>query len=110
MVTQTAPNGAAAPAAGGQPLGKNVVARLEGQILTLTVDLAQNFGLSGSGKSTIIATASGNVLIPGTNARLGLTRTASAKHTCRTCFTAPPAISRSEPSRVQNRAVKLRVG
>ena len=55
-----------------QPLGKNVVGKIEGDLLILTIDLTQNFGSSSSGKSTIIATTSGNVAIPGTNAQLGL--------------------------------------
>ena len=55
-----------------QPLGKNVVGQIEGDLLILTIDLTQNFGPSSSGKSTIIATTSGNVAIPGTNAKLGL--------------------------------------
>ena len=54
------------------PLGKNVLVKIEGDLLILTIDLTQNFGPSSSGKSTIIATTSGNVAIPGTDAKLGL--------------------------------------
>ena len=52
---------------------KNVRTRIEGDILTITIDLSKSFGLSGSGKSEIIATTAGNMTIPGTNdIKLGL--------------------------------------
>ena len=44
---------------------KNVEMTVEGNILTIKVDLAQEFGVSSSGKSLIIATTEGNVSIPG---------------------------------------------
>jgi hypothetical protein len=70
-MANTSHNGpATVPAA--QPLGKNVLGKIEGDRLILTIDLTQNFGPSSSGKSTIIATTSGNVAIPGTDAKLGL--------------------------------------
>ncbi|TET38448.1 MAG: hypothetical protein E3J72_02865 [Planctomycetota bacterium] len=43
---------------------KNVEMKIEGDILTITVDLAKDFGPSKSGKTTIIATTSGNVSLP----------------------------------------------
>ena len=70
-MTNTSHNGETTLPAG-QPLGKNVVGKIEGDLLILTIDLTQNFGPSSSGKSTIIATTSGNVAIPGTSAKLGL--------------------------------------
>ena len=44
---------------------KNVEMRIDGTILTITVDLAKEFGPSASGKTTIVATTEGNVSIPG---------------------------------------------
>ena len=44
---------------------KNVVMKVEGNTLTITVDLSKEFGLSSSGKTTIIATTEGNVSIEG---------------------------------------------
>lgn len=44
---------------------KNVTAKLEGNILTLTVDVTQSFGKSASGKNIIIASSEGNVTLEG---------------------------------------------
>jgi len=55
-------------------LGKNIVAKINGETLTLTVNLAKNLGPSNSGKSLLIATTRGNRIIPGhKKMRLGLT-------------------------------------
>ena len=43
---------------------KNVEMSLEGNILTIKVDLAKDFGPSASGKTIIIASTEGNVTIP----------------------------------------------
>ena len=43
---------------------KNVEMSLEGNILTIKVDLAKEFGPSASGKTIIIASTEGNVTIP----------------------------------------------
>ena len=43
---------------------KNVDMTVEGNILTIKVDLAQEFGPSSSGKTIIIASTEGNVSIP----------------------------------------------
>ncbi|WP_447969746.1 hypothetical protein [Nitrospira sp. M1] len=43
---------------------KNVDMKVEGNTLTITVDLSKDFGPSSSGKTTIIATTEGNVSIP----------------------------------------------
>ena len=43
---------------------KNVDMKVEGQTLTITVDLSKDFGESSSGKSIIIATTEGNVSLP----------------------------------------------
>ena len=39
---------------------RNVSAKVEGRILTLTIDLDASFGRSASGKSTIVASTGGN--------------------------------------------------
>ena len=44
---------------------KNVDMKLNGNILTITVDLSKEFGLSSSGKSLIIASTEGNVSVEG---------------------------------------------
>ncbi len=44
---------------------KNIEAKVQGDKLVITVDLTKNFGLSGSGKSIIIASTEGNVPVPG---------------------------------------------
>lgn len=38
--------------------------KLNGNILTITVDITKEFGMSSSGKSLIIASTEGNVSIP----------------------------------------------
>lgn len=50
---------------------KNVKATLEGDILTLVVDLSKSHGPSKSGKTTVIATTSGNQVIIGSK-KVGL--------------------------------------
>ena len=42
---------------------KNVKLVRDGDILTITVDLNEDFGLSASGKSRIIASTEGNALV-----------------------------------------------
>jgi hypothetical protein len=44
--------------------GKNVSVEVKGNDLIIKVDLSKNFGLSKAGKSTIIATTSGNKMLP----------------------------------------------
>ena len=51
---------------------KNVEMKVEGTIVTITVDLSKDFGPSSSGKTTIIATTEGNVTIPGREEKIGL--------------------------------------
>ena len=43
---------------------KNVEMKLEGDILTMKVDVTKEFGPSASGKTIIIATTEGNIPIP----------------------------------------------
>ncbi len=44
---------------------KNVDLNLEGNILTIKVDISKDFGPSASGKSTTIASTEGNKSLPG---------------------------------------------
>jgi len=43
---------------------KNCVMKLNGDILTITVDISKEFGVSSSGKSIIIGSTEGNVPVP----------------------------------------------
>lgn len=43
---------------------KNCEMKLNGNILTITVDVSKDFGKSSSGKSVIIASTEGNITIP----------------------------------------------
>ena len=43
---------------------KNCDMKLTGNILTITVDIAKDFGKSASGKSIIIASTEGNISVP----------------------------------------------
>jgi len=54
------------------PIGKNIVATLTGNKLTLEIDLSKEFGPSKSGKTTVIASTNGNRPIIGSNAVIGL--------------------------------------
>ena len=51
---------------------KNVNMKVEGNILTITIDLSKDFGPSSSGKTTIIATTEGNVPVPSRDEKIGL--------------------------------------
>jgi len=51
---------------------KNIEMTTTGNILTITIDLSQDFGKSGSGKSIIIASSEGNQSIPGTDCKIRL--------------------------------------
>ncbi|MBF0518384.1 MAG: hypothetical protein HQK92_01520 [Nitrospirae bacterium] len=44
---------------------KNVEMSLSGNILTIKVDISKEFGLSSSGKTTIIASTEGNQSVDG---------------------------------------------
>lgn len=54
-----------------EQVGKNVEYTVEGNILTVRIDLAKDFGPSASGKTRIIATTAGNVALPG-GAKVGI--------------------------------------
>jgi hypothetical protein len=51
---------------------KNVELTVNGNTLTITIDLAEEFGPSSSGKTIIIASTEGNVMLPGRNEVVGL--------------------------------------
>ena len=51
---------------------KNVELEVEGNILTIKVDLTKEFGPSSSGKTIIIASTEGNVSVPGREEKIGL--------------------------------------
>jgi hypothetical protein len=51
---------------------KNVDMNIEGNILTIKVDLTKDFGTSSSGKSTIVASTEGNYALPGRDEKVGL--------------------------------------
>lgn len=52
---------------------KNVEMTVEGSVLTIRVDLSQEFGPSSSGKTVIIASTEGNASVPGRDdAKVGL--------------------------------------
>ena len=52
---------------------ENVNMQLDGDILTITVDMAHKGPRSGSGKSMVIASTKGNVKVFDTGALIGLT-------------------------------------
>ena len=43
---------------------KNIEMKVTGTILTITIDLAKEFGLSSSGKNIIVASTEGNQSVP----------------------------------------------
>ena len=51
---------------------KNVEMRVNGDILTITVDLSKSYGKSSSGKSIIVASTEGNHDVPETDFKIGL--------------------------------------
>jgi hypothetical protein len=51
---------------------KNVEMSVEGSVLTIRVDLSQEFGPSSTGKTIIIASTEGNVTIPDRQEKIGL--------------------------------------
>ena len=51
---------------------KNVEFSVNGNVLTITVDLTKEFGPSSSGKTIIIASTEGNMHLPERNEVVGL--------------------------------------
>lgn len=51
---------------------KNIQMTVEGNILTIKVDLSKEFGPSSSGKTIIIASTEGNIAVPERDEKVGL--------------------------------------
>ena len=51
---------------------KNVEFSVEGNILSIKIDLSKEFGPSSSGKNIIVASTEGNVTIPNRDEKIGL--------------------------------------
>jgi hypothetical protein len=51
---------------------KNVEMHVEGNILTIQIDLSKEYGPSSSGKTIIIASTEGNVPVPEREDKIGL--------------------------------------
>jgi hypothetical protein len=51
---------------------KNIEMTIEGETLTIKVDLSKDFGPSKSGKTIIIASSEGNVSVPERDEKIGL--------------------------------------
>ena len=51
---------------------KNIEMTVDGNILTIKVDLTKEFGPSSSGKTIIIASTEGNISIPDRDEKVGL--------------------------------------
>lgn len=51
---------------------KNIDMKVEGDILTIKVDLSKNYGPSKTGKSITIASSEGNVSIPERDEKIGI--------------------------------------
>ena len=51
---------------------KNVQMAVDGNILTIKVDLSKEFGPSASGKTIIIASTEGNISVPDRAEKVGL--------------------------------------
>lgn len=51
---------------------KNVEMKVEGNILTIKVDLSKEYGPSSSGKTIIVASTEGNVSVPERDEKVGL--------------------------------------
>ena len=51
---------------------KNVQMLVEGNILTIRVDLSKEFGPSSSGKTIIVASTEGSVTVPDREEKIGL--------------------------------------
>ncbi len=51
---------------------KNVEMTVDGQMLTIKVDLSKDFGPSSTGKTILIASTEGNIVVPGREEKVGL--------------------------------------
>lgn len=46
--------------------------KVDGETLTITIDLSKDFGASSSGKTIIVASSEGNVTVPGRAEKVGI--------------------------------------
>ena len=51
---------------------KNIQMSVEGNILTIKVDLSKEFGPSSSGKTIIVASTEGSITVPQRQEKIGL--------------------------------------
>jgi len=51
---------------------KNVEMTVQGNVLTIKVDLSKEFGPSASGKTIIVASTEGNIAVPDRDEKVGL--------------------------------------
>lgn len=51
---------------------KNMEMEVNGDILTITIDLSKDFGPSSSGKTNIVATSEGNINVKDREEKIGL--------------------------------------
>jgi len=51
---------------------KNIEMTVEGETLTIKVDLSKDFGKSKSGKTIMVASTEGNVSVPERDEKIGL--------------------------------------
>ena len=51
---------------------KNVEMTVDGQMLTIKVDLSKDFGPSSTGKTILIASTEGNIVVPSREEKVGL--------------------------------------
>lgn len=51
---------------------KNIEMTIEGEILTVKIDLSKNYGPSKTGKSIVIASSEGNVNVPEREEKIGI--------------------------------------
>ena len=51
---------------------KNIDMKVDGEILTIKVDLSKNFGPSRTGKTVIVASTEGNIRVEGRDEQVGL--------------------------------------
>jgi hypothetical protein len=51
---------------------KNIQMSVEGNILTIKIDLSKEFGPSSSGKTIIVASTEGSVTVPERQEKIGL--------------------------------------
>jgi len=51
---------------------KNIEMNVDGNLLTIKIDLSKEFGPSASGKTIIVATTEGNIMLPDREEKVGV--------------------------------------